>query len=106
MEQPLQVFILQKEELGVVYYNTGRVIVYPFFFFLCFRKKGLKECQKKKVDEVGKKRRIVIFHRVKHLLENAAMHSWLLYLLCYMNYTRRESPKSLSHVNLRFKNYP
>lgn len=51
----------------------------------------------------------MIFHRVKHLFESAAPHSWLFYLPSYMNYTnyvRRESAKSLSHVNLRFKNDP
>lgn len=103
MEWSLQVLVLPKEELGVV----GELIVYPFFFFLCFGKIVLKECQKKLAKQ--EKEQDVIFHGVKHLLENAEAHIWVSCLLCYMNYVnymRRESAKSLSCVNLRFKNYP
>lgn len=88
----------------MVVYNTGRVMVYPFFSFFVLEKQALRNVRKKLMK--WKKEKDVIFQRVKHLLENAAVHSWLLYLLCYMNYTRRDSAKSLSHVNLRFKNYP
>lgn len=103
MEWSLQVLVLPKEELGVV----GELIVYPFFFFLCFGKIVLKECQKKLAKQ--EKEQDVIFHGVKHLLENAEAHIWVSCLLCYMNYVnymRRESAKSLSCVNLRLKNYP
>lgn len=59
MEQSFQVLILQKEELVVVSYNTGESYCLPIFFFLCFIKTGLKECQK--IDEVGKKSRMLFF---------------------------------------------
>lgn len=85
----------------------GRAYCLPIFFFLCFGKIILKECQKKLAKQ--EKEQDVIFHGVKHLLENAEAHIWVSCLLCYMNYVnymRRESAKSLSCVNLRFKNYP
>lgn len=57
MEQPLQVLVLQKEELGVVGYTQGELIVYPFFFFfLCFGKIVFKECQEKKWQSRKKSR--------------------------------------------------
>lgn len=51
MEQSLQVLVLKKEEPGVVGYNTGRVIVYPFFSFFVLKKQALRNVRKKLTKE-------------------------------------------------------